>query len=111
MGGRELARSAAEALRRDAVEIEGEGADVPFNVQSWLGVAASEEDADERSAARCVEDLSEEAAERVAFIFAEASDLAALGLRAESACEVDGIVSVGREVAELAETERELEAS
>jgi len=85
------------------IEVEEEEADAPFTVRSWLEVVACE---GERA-----EPLSEEAAERVAFIFAEASDLAALGLRAESACEVDGIVSVGREVAELAETERELEAS
>ena len=89
--------------RDDVIEVEEEEADAPFTVRSWLGVVVCEE---ERA-----EPLSEEAAERVAFIFAEASDLAALGLRAVGECEADGRVSVAREVASLAETDRELEAS
>ncbi len=65
---------------------------------------------EERSPARCAEALSEEAAESVAFIFAEASDLAALCLRVKG--EAAGVAvrrSVGFELEEPPETERESE--
>ena len=56
--------------------------------------------------------MSEEAAERVAFNFAEASDLAVLGLRAERKGEegdVDGRRSDLSEMEELPDMERELD--
>lgn len=113
LGGCERASAGAEVLRRGVVVAVKDAsssvnvAEDPFCIRSLPEVLEKRS----AEAARCASDLSNEAAERVAFILAEASDLAVLGLRelsSEEDGEVDGRRSDLSEAVELAETDRDV---
>ncbi|GAC92855.1 vacuolar protein sorting protein [Pseudozyma hubeiensis SY62] len=113
LDGCERASAGAELLRRGVVVAVKDASSPVKAAEEPVCIRSLAELLEKRSAeaARCASDLSNEAAERVAFILAEASDLAVLGLR-ELSAEEDGEVDARRsdlsEAVELAETHRDV---